>query len=250
MSVTIPEPDGCPWPVDPACLTDEWESSFDEPTQDRAIALAGNTLRRLTAFRVGGCPRTIRPCTSSCAVPLGWSWDLGSPFTPVNWAGAWSNCGCGGLACAHSPGRSVRIPGMVSVKEVKVGATVLIPDTDYWVDGDQVIRLGSVLWPTTQDLSLPPGSPDTFTITYYDSYPVDGMGAYAAGKLAMQYAKACKTGKCSLPEQVTQIVRQGVSYSIPAGSFPNGETGIREVDAYIALWNPGHRKNRLQAWSP
>ena len=30
--------------------------------QDRAPGLASATLRRLTGYRVGGCPITVRPC--------------------------------------------------------------------------------------------------------------------------------------------------------------------------------------------
>jgi hypothetical protein len=54
----------------------------------------------------------------------------------------------------------------------------------------------------------------------------------------MEFAKAC-TGdkKCRLPGNVSQIVRQGLSIEVIGGSFPNGLTGIREVDTYTAQWN-------------
>ena len=49
---------------------------------------------------------------------------------------------------------------------------------------------------------------------------------------------------------MTTVTRQGVSYDIAAGSFPNGMTGIREVDAYIALWNPNGLRQPVAVWYP
>ncbi len=37
---------------------------------------------------------------------------------------------------------------------------------------------------------------------------------------------------------------------IATGSFPGGFTGIREVDAFISIWNPGGRRQQTQVWSP
>jgi hypothetical protein len=35
------------------------------------------------------------------------------------------------------------------------------------------------------------------------------------------------------------------------GAFPNGKTGVREVDAYLERWNPSGLRNRpAMAWSP
>lgn len=87
-------------------------------------------------------------------------------------------------------------------------------------------------------MTAAPGTEGAFAVTYLNSYPVDGMGAYAAGVLAMEFAKACTGRKCSLPPGTTNVTRQGVSIEVVTGSFPGGVTGIREVDAYIALWRP------------
>lgn len=256
----VPDFSGCPWPIDPACLEDTWESDFTEEVQERSIALASSTLRRLCGYRVGGCPRTVRPCRKSCLGGMairgnGWGgFDYSySSFSPRLWAGTWTNaCGCGG-SCGHTEVNTITLPGPVmSVIEVKVDGVALVEGTDYWVNDDhQLIAIGRE-WPTIQDLTLPPDSAGTFSVTYMDSYPVDGQGAYAAGKLAMEFAKACtnSAGKCNLPPTVTNLVRQGVSYSLVSGSFPNGETGIREVDNYIATWNPKHRMQGTQVWSP
>jgi hypothetical protein len=46
------------------------------------------------------------------------------------------------------------------------------------------------------------------------------------------------------------VARQGVAYDIVSGSFPGGFTGIREVDAFIGLWNPRGLVSDSRVWSP
>lgn len=250
-----PLADGCAWPIDLACLDDAWVADFDPDVRERAIALAGNTLRRLTAYRVGGCPITVRPCSQACYNMHSYmksyvdGYPGGMSFIPMNWNGVWTNCACGS-ACGHSPFRLTLDAPVGGGVVVKVDGTTLVVNTDYWVDGCDIVRLGTVGWPTTQDLNKKDTAVGTFSVTYLNSYPVDNMGAYACAKLAYQYALACSGGDCQLPTTVTTIVRQGVTYELPGGSFPNGLTGILEVDAYIALWNPSHRKQGPKVWSP
>ena len=45
-------------------------------------------------------------------------------------------------------------------------------------------------------------------------------------------------GGCRLPPSITSMTRQGISYTIERGMFPDGVTGIPEIDAYLMLWNP------------
>lgn len=88
------------------------------------------------------------------------------------------------------------------------------------------------------------------SITYLNAAPVDALAAHAAGVLAVEFAKSCTTGKCKLPANVTTIVRQGVTFQKVAGAFPGGLTGIREVDAFVALWNPHHVSQQPTVWYP
>jgi hypothetical protein len=61
----------------------------------------------------------------------------------------------------------------------------------------------------------------------------------AVAYLAMEFAKAClPSKKCSLPRGVTNVVRNGVSFSVEAGLFPGGLTGIDIVDQFILKWAP------------
>lgn len=247
MSVSIPEYAGCLWPVDPACFSDEWEAA-ETAVKDRALALASSTLERLTGQRVVACPITVRPTHGNrCFIPSD-SYGSGSFHPGMTATGQWAN-NCG-LAC-DDPTTGVRLPRPVGrVDVVKVGGAV-IPSTDYRVvDGNLLVYTGAGAgWPLTQNLSLPDTAADTFSVTYINGYPPDSLAAYAAGLLANEFAKACTGKKCKLPNGVTSIVRQGVSMEITTGLFPGGTTGIREVDAFIALWNPQHQQG-ARVWYP
>lgn len=256
MSTTPIDFTGCEWPIDDSCLPPEWEA-LDPAVQERSLALASNTLRRLTGYRVGGCPITVRPCRQNCSytLPYGAPYPYGSYawFTPhIDSTGTWSN-GCGCVSeCSCSVLCEVVLPAPVGeVVEVKVDGQV-VPDTDYKLYANRLTWTGSAecAWPTCQDLTLPDTEPGTFAVTYLNSYPVDGLGAYAAGVLAWEYAQACISGVCRLPAGVVAVSRQGISYEVEAGAFPGGFTGIREVDAYIALWNPKGIQRESLVWTP
>jgi hypothetical protein len=260
MTAPIPEFEQCPWPVDPACLTDEWET-LDPEVQTRAIGLASATLHRLTGYRVGGCPVTVRPCKAGCATgypsyyALTGTWI--SPHIGVN--GSWINsCGCT-TDCSCTSICEVVLPGPVGeVIEVRLLGGIVTP-TQYRVDGNRLVWIGDGAseggcpWPACQDMTADPTvmGTDTFAVTYLNSYPVDAIGAYAAGIMALEFARACTgSNKCRFPATVTAVSRQGVSFEVVSGSFPEGFTGIREVDAFIALWNPTPIRQQTQVWSP
>lgn len=246
---------GCEWPIDETCLPDEW-AVLDESLQTRALALASNTLQRLTGYRVGGCPITVRPCKQECGAS---GYRFGYPHSNYGWfnpyidaSGSWHNgCGCK-QDCSCTVLCQVDLPAPVgAVYEVKVDGVVIDP-SDYKLYGTLLtwIGEGDCPWPVCQDLALADTEEGTFSVTYLNSYPVDGLGAYAAGILAWEYAQACSGGACRLPAGVVAVTRQGVTYEVNSGAFPDGFTGIREVDAYIALWNPNAIQRETTVWTP
>jgi hypothetical protein len=250
MPVQTPGYDGCEWPLDPACFNEDWEA-LDPATKARSAALASQTLHRLTGYRVGGCPITVRPCTKGCIDAFVPYYGGGGFHPGVNTQGNWVNgCGCT-HGCSCTAMCEVALPGPVGeVYEVKVGWTV-VPPTDYRVDGSRLVWVGAgdCPWPACQDMTKNDG-PGTFTVTYLNSYPVDQVGAYACAVLAMEFASACVGEACRLPPGVVSVVRQGVSFQITTGVFPDGFTGIREVDAYLGLWNPDGIRQAPSVWSP
>lgn len=230
------------WELDPACLTAEW-AAFDQEVQNRAAMLSISSLRMLTAYRVGGCPITVRPCKPSCAIPgfVQYGFYPQQSFYPQNFAGLWTNgCGCtGGCGCGATCETKLPMP-IGDVIEVKVDG-VALPLTDFRVDNGGTLvyqSTGDCPFNMAQDLSKPDTEVGTWSVTYVNSYLPDATASYAAGILAMEFAKACVGGKCKLPPGVTEVVRNGVAMTITPGSFPDGFTGIREVDSFISLWKP------------
>jgi hypothetical protein len=216
---------------------------------DAAVAYATQSLRTLTGFRVGGCPITVRPCSISCFTASGL---YSSGWTPyINIYGNWVNGCCGDTDCGHLGTAKIVLPGPVGeVVEILIDGVALDPDL-YRVDnGDELIRLDGQPWPAVQDMLLTPDDVGTFAVTYLRGTPVDGLGARVAGILACEFAQAIQGLNCALPANVTSITRQGVSMEIGVGVFPGGVTGIREVDAYIERWNPGHLRAPVKIWSP
>lgn len=229
--VVLPLPDQC-WPVDEGCCAEF--HTYPVTVRNRAKALATQTLRMLTGYRVGGCAVTVTPRVF-CRVH---GWWPASPFWPVvNTSGAWVNNGC---VCGTFD--RLTLPGPIGrVDEIKVDGVTLVNTAYEVVDGRHLVHTDSQPWPA--DL-------DTVQVTYLRGIPVDGLGAYAAGVLACEYAKACSGAKCRLPAGVTEVVRQGVAYTLATGAFPDGRTGIREVDAYLMRWNPNGLRADSTVWTP
>lgn len=212
---------------------------------ERAEILAGQTLRMLTLNRVGGEPITVMPCARTCRNPHGYSaahWMI--PFHPILLdSGAYANCFCGSN-CGCSRADAVTLTAPVGrIDEVKVDDVVL-PDTAYHVeDGNRLVRLDGEGWP--------PCAGPKFTVTYLNGHEVDELGEYIGGLLAMEYLNAMTASKkCRLPANVTTVSRQGISMELSTGMFPDGTTGIKEVDAYLMQWNPYGMRTRPQVYSP
>lgn len=262
---TLPAlPDIC-WPVDWSCADPDWVAGLDDGVKARAEALAASSLRALTGYQVGGCPIRVRPCASGCGNPSGYieapvqggsasalGARVGQWWAHIGVDGNWVNTSCGcrtECSCAYVP--EVKLPGPVGeITLVSIDGAVLDASA-YRVDnGNRLVRQDGGDWPKCQDMAAPAGGEGTFVVEYLQGYPVDGLGSFAAGKLAIEFAQACTGGSCALPTGVQSITRMGVTLEIPTGMFEGGVTGIVEVDAYIRLWNPNALKVPSQVWSP
>lgn len=211
----------------------EWDSLTPE-VQERSLLLATSSLISLTNGRVGTCPITIRPCPTERRCGCGWNPHIRS--------GQWFNDCPHQTACA--PLSEIDIPGPVGYIESFVIDGV---EQDLW-GGDWRLDNGHLLvWqgegvspvPATQDLNKPDTEPGTWAITYSRSYPVGEDAKIAVAVLALEFSRACRPrGKCSLPRGVTNVVRNGVSFTVEAGLFPNGLTGQDLTDQFILKWTP------------
>lgn len=255
-------PDAC-WAVDTTCIPN-WDAVdpedpelpyYSDADKARAISLAGQTMRLLTGYRIGGCPITVRPCKAGCSDPTWRTYPPGGGgvWQPVNMGGSWLNvaCGCGGSGCSCTTVQEVRLYGQASaVTLVKIDGMTL-DLTAYRLDpGGRLVRTDGQAWPACQDMNAPDTEPGTFSVTYSPGGVVDGLGAWAAGILAAEYVEVCATGKCNLPDTVSQIVRNGVTMTLTPGAFPDGKTGLRAVDSYLESVNPNGLKAAPMVWSP
>lgn len=223
----------CAWEPDPACLIEEWDA-LDAEVQERSLMLATSSLQMLTYYRVGTCPVTIRPCPTEPRCGCGWN--------PHIRDGQWYNdCPCETVC---KPLSEVDIPGPVGYIDTVLvdGVELDIHNGDFRLDNGHLLVWqgeGASPFPETQDLNKPDSEPGTWSITYSQSYPVGADARIAVAYLAVEFAKACQPKKkCSLPRGVTSVVRNGVSFTIEAGLFPGGLTGIDIVDQFILKWAP------------
>jgi hypothetical protein len=232
-----------PWPIDTTC--DPTFLDLDEFVQARSVSLAWRTLHRLTGGQVGACPVVLRPCAqppcSACST--GW-------MNPRIVAGDWVNFACGD-GCGCRPLCSIVLPSHIAdIIDVTVNGDPFDLTGVRVENGNEIVRTDGGCFPACQDMSKAPGTDGTFEITYVPGYKPGMEGAYAAGVLASEYAKACNGGKCRLPSGITTLVQQGRTMMMSAELFPNGLTGIREVDAYVHSINPKHLTQPSVVWSP
>lgn len=143
------------------------------------------------------------------------------------------------------------LPGSVAeVWQIKQDG-VLLPVDAYRVDNDnRLLRTDGLGWPSCQNMIADVDEPGTLAVWYIPGVPIDAAAQWAAGVMTCEFAKACSGGKCRLPSAVTSIARQGISMDIPSGMFPDGMTGIREVDAFLTSINPNALRIPPRVWSP
>lgn len=198
----------------------------------------------LTLHRVGAGPVTIMP-ESRVRGWYGWGpyvsgeYPLGA-FFPGVYPSAQDLKGYVNLTAVEA----LVLPGPVAaVTEVRVGGAVL-PSGAYRVENDMyLVRTDGGSWPARGD---------GFTVTYLNSHTPGVMGSYAAGVMAEEWLKLLTRvkGGCRLPKSVTNVSRQGLTMEIARGMFPDGVTGMPEVDAYIMLLNPFGLKVAPRVYSP
>jgi hypothetical protein len=249
MSEAPALPETC-WPVNTDHCPDFEQHPQD--VQDLAVALAGQSMRMLTGYSAGGCPVVLRPCSQTCVKnSVAWGYFGGTFYPHMDTLGRWVNgCGCT-YDCSCTALSTVYLAGVVgTVTEVKIDGEVL-PTTAYRVDnGTRLVRLDGETWPACQDMAAADTEVGTFSVSVVRGAVVDGLGAYAAGLLACEFAKALTGCDCALPSNVTSITRQGITMELNTGAFPEGFTGIREVDIIIARYNPHALKRPSAVWSP
>lgn len=223
---------------------------FDEYLLEQCIQFASEVLYNFTGRRWPGEQiDTIRPC----GIKSRQTWGRDIYGADAGWCGCSSSRDCG---CHHLS--EIRLPGypVVGVDYVKIDGEI-IDSSQYRLDDHRwLVRLNDgddvpASWPCCQRIDLPDSEPDTFTVSYTFGAGPDQGGVMAAAALACQLALACGGGsdadkKCRLPRRVTSIARQGVTIAVldPLTLFKEGQTGLAEVDMWIASKIVGAKTRR------
>lgn len=90
-------------------------------------------------------------------------------------------------------------------------------------------------------------------VTYTYGATPPALGRMAARELANQFIwYAAEDDRCSIPERVTSINRQGVSWAMldPQDFLDDGRTGFYQVDLFLKTVNPERRRMRSRVFSP
>lgn len=235
----------CTWPVDADCLGD----FADTPGLPDAVDAAIVVLWALTGRQFGVCETVARPCPRPAE---GGPWFWAQWMVPLLEDGRWRNYSCvPSTRCSRIGESTVLLPGPVHhITKVTVDGADIDPDS-WAVEGNWLIRATGT-WPS-QNLSAPPGTPGTWTVTYGRGIePPAGAGRHVA-RLAREFLLSCTDpGKCALPRNTTQIQRQGVTVQMadPQAIIDAGGTGIPEIDLWVRAINPHRLPADSLVWSP
>lgn len=119
---------------------------------------------------------------------------------------------------------------------------IIDPSSYYLVDHSTIQAVAGVPW-----------TPCNIEITYSYGAPVPAAGKMAARTLAMEFAKLwAGDDDCILPQRVTSIARQGVSYTLLDSQDFIAElrTGVYAIDLFLKSVNPDGAKARSRVFSP
>ncbi len=118
---------------------------------------------------------------------------------------------------------------------------VLDPSSYYLVDHSTLhIKAGT------------PWTPCNIEITYAYGVPVPTAGKMAARKLAIEFARLwAGDDTCELPQRVTSVSRQGVSYTILDNQefIDELRTGLYEIDLFLKTVNPDNARRKSKVFS-
>jgi len=143
-----------------------------------------------------------------------------------------------------SPDARIRLRGRPVTKIISMrnkNGVVLDPSSYYLVDHSTIhIKAGT------------PWTPCNVEITYQYGIAVPTAGKMAARKLAIEFARLWAGDElCELPQRVTSVSRQGVSYTILDNQefIDELRTGLYEIDLFLKTVNPDNARRRSKVFS-
>lgn len=130
-----------------------------------------------------------------------------------------------------------------SVTNVVEGNRILAAE-EYWIGNKRFLRkLSGQPWELRSGIA----------VEYVHGTPVPEAAKLAAKALANQMVLLeTDPDACMLPDRVTSVSRQGVSFTIldPQAFLKEGRTGIYDIDLFIKTVNPDNARKRAKIFSP
>lgn len=239
--------------------------STQSPTATgNAVAAATGIVWAMSGRQFGLCTTTLRPCRRNCFDDAWWgmygsSWSsayYGSGYSYGGLAspGFWFDLSCGSCSggCSCTEVSEVVLPSPVSsIVSVMMDGTPMATGA-YRVDDNRLlVRTDGQRWPRCNDLTKADTQAGTWSVTATYGRDVPVAGQLAVGELACEILKAMDGQDCRLPAGVTQLVRQGVSVTVPTVGtlIKEGITGLYFTDQFIASVNPAKLKRASRTYS-
>ncbi len=179
----------------------------------------------------------VRPCSPLRSLGRDPGASYGWAYGGGGLGGGWCGCASPSICGCDTPGMVV-LPGtpVLSVERVTLDGEALPADA-YRVTDQYLVRTDGGRWPCCQDWTVDGDQPGAFEVRYTWGADPPPAGQYAAAVLACELHRAnLGDAGCRLPKRVTTVTRQGVTIAMldPQALFPNGMTGIPEVDLWLS----------------
>jgi hypothetical protein len=132
---------------------------------------------------------------------------------------------------------------VVRIHTIRTGdGDVVDPNQYYLADHSTIYGTPNSVW-----------TPSNVEVTYTYGTPPPAAGRAAARILATELVKLYEgDDSCALPQRVTSIARQGVTYTVLDSQdyIDNLRTGIYAVDMFLKTANPDGARTRSRVFSP
>lgn len=143
-----------------------------------------------------------------------------------------------------SPESRIRLRGRPVTRIISIrnrNGVILDPSSYYLVDHSTIQIKAGTAW-----------TPCNVEITYAYGVAVPVAGKMAARKLAIEFARLWSGDEmCELPQRVTSVSRQGVSYTILDNQefIDELRTGLYEIDLFLKVVNPDNARRKSKVFS-
>ena len=143
-----------------------------------------------------------------------------------------------------SPSTRLRLRGRPVIKIDSVRdrtGKIVDPSNYYLVDHSTLQARSGTAW-----------APCNIEVTYTYGAPPPASGKAAARVLATEFIKLWNGDDCDLPQRITSVTRQGVSYTILDNQdfIADMRTGLYVVDLFLKSSNPDKARAKARVFSP